>query len=217
MSMGVLVLAAPALAQQSGDVDQIIVTAQKREQNVKDVPISVSVFQEGLIRSALIEDAEDIEKFAPGMSRLMNNAPRFSRTFIRGVGSIQTATASDASVGYYVDDVLVPKILQGIRLFDVEQIEVLRGPQGTLFGRGAQAGVINIRTKRPEPEFGGSVHGSVGSQDFYNVGGVLNAPLTEQLAVRFGGAYETVDEDLEKPLRRGWTGPEHESRIDIVL
>ncbi|MEM9879745.1 MAG: TonB-dependent receptor [Pseudomonadota bacterium] len=190
---------APALAQEASDglFEEIIVRAQKREQSLTEVPVAISVFQEGFLQDALVEDLEDIEQFVAGFSRLASPAPRFSQTFIRGVGSLQLATASDSSVGYYVDDVLIPQQLQGLRLFDVEQIEVLKGPQGTVFGRGAQAGVVNIRTKRPDMDaLSGRAYASIGDQGFYNFGAILNAPITDDLAVRFGGAYEETDENV---------------------
>ncbi len=183
-------------------MQEIVVTAQKRTQNILEVPQTVSALSEDFLESAIIEDAEGIEKFVAGMTRMMSSAPLMSRTFIRGVGSLQTTTASDASVGYYVDGILVPKMLQGIKLFDVQQVEVLKGPQGTLYGRGAQAGVISITTKKPTDELGGTFSGSVGDLSFYNLSGMLNVPISDKLAVRFGGAYEELGTDLMNVVSR---------------
>ena len=138
-------------------IDEIIVTAQKRKQAIVDVPVAVTAIGSDLLESANIEDLDALKNFVPGFNRDGNSIPRFARTYIRGVGSLQIASASDSSIGFYVDGVSVPRFAQGARLFDIERIEVLKGPQGTLYGRSAQAGVVNITTKRPSDvlEIGG--------------------------------------------------------------
>lgn len=181
-------------------IDEIIVTAQKRKQAIVDVPVAVTAIGSDLLESANIEDLDALENFVPGFNRSGNSIPRFARTHIRGVGSLQIASASDSSIGFYVDGVAVPRFAQGARLFDIERIEVLKGPQGTLYGRSAQAGVVNITTKRPSDvlEIGGSIE--TGSRDLLDVLGTVSAPLNETVAVRLGAAYKEQDGFLDNPV-----------------
>lgn len=187
-------------------IDEIIVTAQKREQNILDVPVAVTALGSDLLERANIEDLEALEHFVPGMTRSSNSISRFARTFIRGVGSLQIATASDSSIGYYIDGVAVPRFAQGTRLFDLERVEVLKGPQGTLFGRSAQAGVINITTKRPGDEFDAKASIEFGSRDHLDYLATLSVPVSERFAFRVGAARKTQDGFLDNPVNSGLDG-----------
>ena len=173
------IYAAPSLAQ-TAEQDQkdnsgleiIEVTAQKRVQNLQDLPIAVSVFDSDSIRQKGITDVEDLSMFAPNVQISETPAGSTGATIaIRGSVTINPAITWEPTTGVYIDGVFVSKNVGG--LFDVaaiDRVEILRGPQGTLYGKNTIGGAINIITRRPSGELGGEVRagaGNYGSTDFY--------------------------------------------------
>ncbi|MFQ3190773.1 MAG: iron complex outermembrane receptor protein, partial [Paraglaciecola sp.] len=135
--------------------ETITVTAQKRVENLNEVPIAVSVLREDQINSAFSANIEGLQALVPSVSFRKGNTTRNSAITIRGVGTISFSVAAEPSVSTVVDGVVLGRSGQAfVDLYDLERIEVLRGPQGTLFGKNASAGVVNITTKRPSDEFG---------------------------------------------------------------
>lgn len=160
-------------------LEEIVVTAQKRAANIQDVPIAVSAFT-----------SEDLEKIgAVTMEEIAQNTPNLvydkgvtlnTATIIRGIAPISGSAGSDPSVGYYVDEgYLGGGVSSSLDLYDVERVEVLRGPQGTLFGRNTIGGVINITTKRPPTKFGGYVDAEYGNYAHTRVKASVGGPLVE--------------------------------------
>ncbi|HPE30424.1 MAG TPA: TonB-dependent receptor [Parvularculaceae bacterium] len=203
-SIGVLTLATPqiSLAQEgaaSSGFDEIIVSAQRREQSAQDVPISLQSFDSDAIDRQSISEASDYLALTPNVSFTQDGetGSRGVNISIRGVGDVDLGEVTVAnSIGYYIDELSVGSVANGVinpQLQDMERIEVLRGPQGTYFGRNSSGGALNLTTKKPTDEFFASLEGQYGSFDTWGVNGVVNLPLTEGLAARFVASYEESD------------------------
>jgi iron complex outermembrane recepter protein len=188
-----------ALAQKANEsleyIDEIVVTAQKREERLVEVPISVAVVGGDNLRELNLNAATDLQYVAPGLGLGDANTPRGAGFRVRGVGTNVFADGIEQSVGTVVDGVPLARAGQGLSdLVDVDRIEVLRGPQGMLFGRNASAGLINIVTRNPDNEFGFDGRASYGSGNDIRVGASLTGPIvTDTLAARLTGFYNTQD------------------------
>ena len=152
-----LTAGAPAVAADStgNEVAEITVTAQKREENLQDVPLSVAVIQGEALEALRLNEATDISKVAPSVTFLNAAGPRNFGFFVRGIGtSTFAAETIEGSTAFVLDGVVLGQAGSALTdLPDIERLEVLRGPQGTLFGKNASAGVINIVTRRPSKTF----------------------------------------------------------------
>ncbi|RKQ95666.1 TonB-dependent receptor [Maricaulis maris] len=178
---------AAALAQEARTVDVITVTAQKREEGIQDVPVAVTVYGEELLSNAGVSDIKDLAVIAPGLN-VTSTSNEFSTTArIRGIGTVGDNPGLESSVGVVING--VPRSRNGIGFGDLGElqgIEVLRGPQGTLFGANTSAGIINIRTKEPEFEFGahGEATVSGGGADGWGISGGMTGGLSDSVAAR---------------------------------
>ena len=174
--------AAPASAQMEGILEEIIVTAQKREESLQDVPISVATMQ-GENLNALFSGSEDILALSgrvPGLYAESSNGRSAPRFYMRGLGNIDFDLAASQPVSLIMDEVVMENVvLKGFPLFDVANIEVIRGPQGTLFGRNTTAGIVKINTRRPSDEFNGYVRGSYANFGTMNVEGAVGGSLID--------------------------------------
>lgn len=177
------VLVSPIVsAQETVYLEEIVVTAQKREQSVQDVPIAVSVLGAEKIESAHAVGFEGLQQLIPSVSFRKGNTNRNSAVVVRGIGTISFSTAAEPSVSTVVDGVVLGRSGQAFTdLYDLERLEVLRGPQGTLFGKNASAGVVNITTKRPGDEFEGSIDLSVFEDEEYRLKGSVSGPLSDSV------------------------------------
>lgn len=196
-------LATPVYAQDADEADNdssvIVVTAQKREQQLIDVPLAVQAISGEQLEDEGIKELNDLIESIPGASSVSRTAPGFETIQIRGISS---GTTGDATVGYYVDDVpfSVPnlQLAPPSRLFDLQRVEVLRGPQGTLYGQGAMGGTIRMVTASPDlyDTLGrAQVEASTitGGEFSYALDGVVNVPVIEEkVALRVSGGYESV-------------------------
>jgi len=202
-AVAVVLIAPPALAQEGGDdsmvLEEIMVTAQRREESMQDIPVSVSAFSSETIEKAGITAATDYLMMTPnvGFSEDGEGGSRSVNIAIRGVSNITLdGVATANSIGYYVDELSVGSVAQGTinpQLQDMERIEVLRGPQGTFFGRNAVGGAINITTKKPDDTFffeGSAMAGNFGS---WGVEGIVNIPINEKFMARAVVAKEESD------------------------
>jgi len=182
--------AAPA-----GGVGGIIVTAQRREQNVQSIPIAVSAFSAADMERRQITETLDLVRVIPNLVGHNNTGPGNSNAyFLRGLGNTESIATFDPPVGTYVDDVYISRqSANNYALFDVERIEVLRGPQGTLFGRNTTAGAINVITKKPGREFAGLVEVGVGEFNRRMVRASVDVPFTDTVLTKFSGFYQEND------------------------
>jgi iron complex outermembrane receptor protein len=162
--------------------ETITVTAQKRVENLNEVPIAVSVLREDQINSAFSANIEGLQALVPSVSFRKGNTTRNSAITIRGVGTISFSVAAEPSVSTVVDGVVLGRSGQAfVDLYDLDRIEVLRGPQGTLFGKNASAGVINITTKRPSDEFEGSFEATLFQDNEYRLKTSVTGPLNDKV------------------------------------
>ena len=174
-------------------VDEIIVTAQKREQSLQDVPISISTFTGEFIEASGIDTLQQLGQYTPNLSLAFSSQLANNRIIMRGVGSVGNS-AIEPSVAVFVDGIYIPRPSSVVgTLTDLEIVEVLRGPQGTLFGRNASMGALNIRTRKPEEEFSGNIRASYGNYDHLRVAGALSGAFSQDAAARLAFQYSDRD------------------------
>jgi iron complex outermembrane receptor protein len=179
---------------------EIIVTAQRRSENIQDVPISVSALQ-GERLSAMFEGGGDIQVLAarvPSLYAESSNGRLAPRFYIRGLGNSDFDLAASQPVSIIVDEVVLENvILKSFPMFDLERVEVLRGPQGTLFGRNTPAGIVKFDTRKPTQEFGGDAalsYGELGSMSFE---GAVGGGLTDAISFRLSALYQERDDWID--------------------
>jgi outer membrane receptor protein involved in Fe transport len=173
--------------------DEIIVTAQKREEKINDVPIAISAFTPKALDDKKIEGGAELVRAVPNVNFSKSNFSGYDFT-IRGIGTKAVSASSDPAVAVSFNNTpLIRNRLFESEFFDLERVEVLRGPQGTLYGRNATGGVVNILPALPDDAFAGEVKGEVGSFDTRRLSGMLNVPLGNTLAVRVAGALTKRD------------------------
>jgi len=182
-------------AQTSGAAakDEIIVTATKRDERLVDVPISMSVVDSETIAQTGVRELKGISDYIPNVQISQNN-DYGSTVTIRGVGANSRNIGFDTRVGVYVDGIYMgqsPSLNQ--ELLDLQQVEVLRGPQGTLFGKDTVAGAVNLITKKPSDKFEGKISGDLGNMGYTEFKGIVNIPLGDTLA--FKAALSKTDRD----------------------
>lgn len=178
------VMAGPATAQEEGGqvLDEIIVTAQKRTQSLQDVPIAISAFDASVLEIAGIASIDDIAYRAPGLTIGRFNAVQ-PQIYIRGIGSTDQSASGDQSVGVFIDGVFIGRVgVVDLDFFDLERVEVLRGPQGTLYGKNVVGGAINIITQRPSEEFGARFELGAGNYSRRAVRGLVTGPFNDEVA-----------------------------------
>ena len=188
-------IAFPAFAQSSGDntandAETIIVTAQRANQRLQDVPIAVSAFSTEALEKQQIKNTSDLQLTLPNVTFTKTNFTSSSFT-IRGIGDLCVGVTCDSATAIHLNDAPLfgTRIFEG-EFYDLAQVEVLRGPQGTLFGRNATSGVVNFRTARPDLSgFGASVEAEYGNYNAVKVKGMVNAPIGENVGVRLAGFY----------------------------
>ena len=196
-----LVLAAPVFAQEAqadeqAGLGEIIVTATKRDSNLQTTPIAISAVDQSIIQQSSANDIGDLSTFVPNFSAARITGFNAASFAMRGVGQNNIIVYYEPSVLVTVDDFVVPSVqTQLLDTFDVQQVEVLRGPQGTLFGKNAIGGAVTVKTKRPNlDKFGAEVRGTYGSFKSASINGAINLPIIEgQLALRLVGGYEYSD------------------------
>ena len=198
--MGSTLLASGAHAQDSAaptdpateaDSGEIVVTAQKREQSLKDVPLSVAVLGGEQLINRNITEISQLQTTTPNFSFQGSNNPRGAGIAIRGIGTNSFSSTIEGSVGIVIDGVPIGRQGAGMTdLFDIQRIEVLRGPQGTLFGKNASAGVLNIVTSDPSYTWGGRVQATYGEFDEFVLRGTVTGGIADNLAFR-ASAYLT--------------------------
>lgn len=170
-------------------IEEIVITAQKREQSLLDVGISVAVAGEQEIRDRRITTVEDISMFTPN-AHVKNVIPGLMPILtVRGVGLNDFNAANNPAIGVYVDDVSLSSLaLLSSDLYDLERMEVLKGPQGTLYGRNSTGGALNVVTAKPDLDAtSGRISAGVGDYDLTELEGMYNVPLSDTLALRVAG------------------------------
>ena len=192
-----LMISSPAIAQ--GDdalIEEIMVTAQKREQSIYEVPVAVSAFQGDRLARQGIVDIVDIGKFVPNLNITQFSAGHTSSSnpFIRGIGLQDHLITTDPGVSVYIDGVYLGRqVGQNWNLTNIERVEVLRGPQGTLYGRNSIGGAINVITKTPGEHPGARVGVEVGSRGRLNGDFYGDTQISDNVALAFTGGFKNRD------------------------
>lgn len=180
-------LAATAVRADDTALAEVVVTAQRRSQNVQDVPASITVFTPQQLADFRIEQTGDLAAYTPGLnvSTSQFGDPVFS---LRGVGMNNANTNQNPAVTEYINEVALPSVaMLGFQLFDLERVEVLKGPQGDLYGRNTTGGAINFITARPTQEFSSYVDVNYGNYNLTEIEAEVGGGVTDTLAIRFAG------------------------------
>ncbi len=179
--------AAPAAAADTNDVGEIIVTANKRSQSLSDVGMSITALTGNTLADRRVTSPMDLGQVVPGLT--VQPTPLASPVYtLRGVGFYETTLSASPTVAVYVDEVVIPFSAEtrGVA-FDVQRVEVLKGPQGTLFGANTTGGAINYIANKPTDEFGGGLDVSFARFNTAELNGFINIPVSETLKLRFAG------------------------------
>ncbi|MBI1366472.1 MAG: TonB-dependent receptor plug domain-containing protein [Alphaproteobacteria bacterium] len=187
-------VAPAAFAQEGVFTDQIVVTAQKRQQNIQDVGISITALSGDQMRALGLTNAQEVTAMAAGVSTLQPNGEANYAIGIRGVANNDFTTNVESPVAIYVDETYISQMSgAGFLLFDIDRVEILRGPQGTLFGRNATGGLVHYITVKPSDEFGGYGSVTYGSFDRVKAQGAVNLPVAKDLDARISFATHQGD------------------------
>ncbi len=174
----------------AAEIEEIIVTATKRAENLQDVPIAVSAFTSGTINEERIDDLQEIAIRTPSFT-IGQNGPSAPELVIRGVGSTDREAGSDRSVVVFVDEIYIGRAgASGFDLYDLERVEVLRGPQGSIFGRNVVGGSVNLITANPTPEAEGYFNTTAGNLNLREGQGAVSGPLSDNLSARLAMSYK---------------------------
>jgi iron complex outermembrane receptor protein len=205
---------AEAAPQVAGVLEEVTVTARKREESLQDVPISISAFDENFINSSFAQEMQDFDKYAPNveLGRMQFGGSAMTAS-IRGVSFSDLERSYEPAVGMSVDGVFMANNTGAmIDIIDLASIEILRGPQGTLYGRNTIGGTINVTRTKPTGEFGGKLAAEYGSYNRFDVKGMINFPLIEDtLAMKVAG-YVLQGDSHTRTIQTG----ERDDGIDKV-
>ena len=174
---------APLVLAEAMVIEEVVVTAQKRQQSQQDVPISINAYSAGAIEKLGAGTFTDLTASAPNVN--MGRADRASRgqITIRGIGDYSRSVGQDARAGMYIDGVYVGRsYASNPDLEGIEVLEILRGPQGTLFGKNTVSGAVNITTRKPTQEFEGTVKADIGNYEYRKLSAYLSGPLSDTVA-----------------------------------
>ena len=207
LAQAALVVAVHQAAYGAPQLEEVLVTAEKREQSIQDVPLSVVALSGDSIDVGKIEGLNDIAFRTPGLSFNQFNIGE-PRIYIRGIGNSSDSAASDPAVGVFLDEVYIGRTGGiGFDLFDLERVEILRGPQGTLYGKNTNGGAVNIVTSRPSHEGELRVRGSIGSDNLVHLQGLANGSLTDNMAGKLVFSWRERDGYTKNVITADEVGP----------
>ena len=211
-------------AQEGGGtaLEEVIVTAQKRAQNLQDIPIAVTAFSTADIERRNFSNIAQLADFTPNVifdtTTSISGLSSGAAVFIRGIGQIDFGLTTDPGVGTYVDGVYMSRSVGGVLdTLDIERIEILRGPQGTLFGRNTMGGALNITSQRPGREFGGLAELTLGDFDRIDVRAAVDLPLGDTLGLRLAASSKQRDGYVDRLLVGDVLGDENRQSFRAAL
>ena len=198
--------AAPEAAGAAPKVDDIVVTAQRRSERLQSIPVAVSAFGPAAIEQLHLTDAITTSKFVPGMISQHNAGLASANAYyLRGLGNSQSTPTFDAPVTTYVDDIYIARQnANNYAFFDTQRVEVLRGPQGTLFGRNTTGGAVNVIMRKPSANLGGSVEATGGSYGRFTLKGTIDVPVSPQVLTKIS-AFGITDKGYLHNITTGET------------
>lgn len=189
-----LLASSTAMAENNRQIEEIVVTAQKREQNIQDVPVSVTAINAETISNMGLQSTGDLARLSPSLTVIESNNKTNSAFSIRGIGTNLFGIGIEQGVAVIVDDVAKVQQGQGLaNMVDVERIEILRGPQSTLFGKSSSAGVINITTKGPSDEFEGVIEVTATDENYHKVMVSVSGPISDKAGYRLTAHTSELD------------------------
>ena len=182
------------LGAQQAILEEIIVTAQKREQNMMDVPVALTAVSPEGLKIFGIRDTADLTKISPSLTYDQTELAQNSGFRIRGIGTVVYSVSAESAVAVVIDDVATSQSGQALAdLTGIERVEILRGPQSTLFGRNASAGVINVVTKGPTSEFEANAELTLTDDEQEKISASVSGPVGDSLSYRLSGYYDDID------------------------
>ena len=172
-------------------LEEVVVTAQRREEKIQDVPIAISAFSEAQLEQFNVTQALGISKLIPNLLAFNNTGLGTANGYyLRGIGNTESIPTFDPPVGTYVDDIFISRQnANNFGLFDMDRIEVLRGPQGTLFGRNTTGGAVNLIMKKPAKEFGGYAEAGFGQFNQVTGRGSIDVPVSDTVLTKLSAYY----------------------------
>lgn len=205
-----LAMAGTAVAQESANTNQsaaahteeVIVTAQRRAQNLQEVPVAVTAVTAETLEAARVENINDVQQISPSISfDTSNSAANSANIRIRGIGTVGNSRAFEGAVGIFIDGVYRTRAGQALQNWlDIDGLQVVRGPQGTLFGKNTSAGALLINSTRPTlGDFDSNFELTYGNYDTLLARGVVNVPLGDRAAMRVGALWSEADGFIENP------------------
>ena len=188
--------------EESSIFDEVVVTARKREESAQSVPIPISALGGDQMEARNITEIADVTKLTPNLNFAAQGInSTVTNVFLRGIGQSNWSETQDPKIGIYIDGVYLSRPQGGmVDLIDVDRVEVLRGPQGTLFGRNTTAGLIHIITKDPTEALEGFANVGVGTEGHVVMRGVLNVPISDKLSARFAVMSKETDGFIENQI-----------------
>jgi iron complex outermembrane receptor protein len=172
-------------------LDEVVVTAQRREELAQDIPLAVTAYTESQLEKLQVTDTLDIGQLVPNLMGHHNTGIGTANSyFLRGLGNSESIATFDPPIGTYVDDIYVARQnANNLTLFDVDRIEVLRGPQGTLFGRNTTGGALRVILKKPAEEIGGYIEAGYGEFERKMLRGSIDLPVNDRILTKLSGYY----------------------------
>ena len=185
------IVSLPTVAQEAGMLEEVVVTAQKRAEDLQDTAIAITAISGSTMDDLNISNSEDYEAIVPSLS--VRTSP--NRLFLRGIGRVTNSLGTEPGVAVYLDQIYTSEItvLGRANSLTTQQVDVLRGPQGTLFGRNATGGAVSVTSKRPTEEFEHELRATAGNYSEFNWGASSSGPITEDLGYRVYGYGDSHD------------------------
>jgi len=212
---------APVAKESVEGLETVIVTARKIREDLQKTPVSVGVFSDTKLQDEAIRDIADLSAATPSVviDRSGSAFPGSTQIWIRGLGTSDHIQGLDDPVAVYVDDVYTAGTggITSDHLYDVDHVEIAKGPQGTLFGRNSTGGAFSIFTKTPTDQLEGEVVLGAGNHDQQRVAGILNIPISDTAALRFVGDYNKSDGWLHDTKNNVWLGADESGQLRATL
>jgi iron complex outermembrane receptor protein len=202
-----ILLVSQSVLADADTIEEVVVTAQKRPESLAEVPAAISVVSGAQLQAAGINNAESLQDVVPSLTFKKGTTNLNSTLSIRGIGTQSFASGAEPSVATVVDGVVMGRSGMAFTEFtDISRIEVLQGPQGTLFGKNASAGVINMVTRDPGTSFEGNASASYFENREYRAGVDLSGPLSDQVGFTLSALYGNYDGNIKNVFNDQWTG-----------
>ncbi|MDB5393619.1 MAG: hypothetical protein JWM91_1125 [Rhodospirillales bacterium] len=188
----------------TGQLEEVLVTARRRSENLQATPVAVTALSPAEIAQTNTRNFQDLRGLVPNLEITPLNSGGGLNLSVRGIGQTSTQVNVDAKVGFYLDDLYIARADgNALHFYDIDTLQVLKGPQGTLFGKNTLGGAVLLNTKRPGDEYGGYVDVRVGNYDRIDTEGAVNIPITDKILTRFSFRTENADGYITHKLDSG--------------